>query len=149
VRSVNPFLSILLAVGILSLVSSGCSALGYGLGYSLDMKKAVLQPVANTSELKKGDHIRLVLVDDTAIDAIVKTIGDRNLSIGYRESLATPKGSYSWNTRTLDLKEIKQIEKKIPRTGGRTFFTTLGVVGDSVIVFIIWSFRNIDGINTL
>jgi hypothetical protein len=139
-------LVIVLAVG---LISNGCTALGYGTGYSLDMNRAPYGPVEDVETLKAGDHVRITMINHEVINAIVKDAGDTKLIIWYLETDPEVANQSQGETRGLNLTEISQVEKKIPKKNGRKLLTALGVVGDILIVFVVLSFQNFDAINSL
>jgi hypothetical protein len=126
---------------IVSLISNGCTAIGYGVGYSVDMKQAPKQPVEDISDLKRGDHIRLTTIDQAVYNGVVKETGDADLTIGYRKTDSRTTGIFNQLTLTLNLNDIKHIEKRQPKTGGRKVFTTLGIACDIIIGLCLWTFH--------
>lgn len=130
----NRVSGLLIITLIFGLISNGCTALGYGVGYAVDKKHVSYVHVEDVATLGAGDHIRVTMLDLKVIDAIVEDTDDKDLIIRYLETDPKAPTLSHWRTRTLDRSRIMQIEKKQPRTGGRWVFAAIGFVGDVLLV---------------
>jgi hypothetical protein len=124
----------LLAVSCLALLTTGCSALGFAIGHSIDTSQQSSVPMAAIRTLVPGDLVRLTLSDGARLAGVVRKQPD-NAANDSLEIRVTQWGAASSITevpgspqRRIPYASIAKLTRRVPHTGV-AWATVLGVIG--------------------
>lgn len=134
VRSLTLLLVVLFTVQPLL---TGCSMIGYGIGYSVDEDLAVRTPVDSIDELEFDEPLVLTFTDGRELEGWKREpLGESRLIVSH---YVMRNGTWVKADTTVALEDIAGVERREFSTVGRLFFAPIGVVIDLVIVItILW-----------
>jgi hypothetical protein len=122
-----------------AMLCSGCSALGFFAGHSLDTSQQRAVPAAELRTLVPGDFVRLTLSDGTRLAGVVlKQPGDgagASLAVRVTQRGASTSITEVAGAPTLHIASasITHLTRRVPHTGV-SWATVLGVMGVTIDV---------------
>ena len=125
-----------------AMLCSGCSALGFAVGHSLDTSQQRTVPAAELRTLVAGDVVRLTLSDGTRLGGVIlQQLGKAaNDSLAVRVTQWGPSASITEVAgspqRHIAYESIAHLTRRVPHTGV-AWATVLGVMGVTLDVAVL------------